>query len=158
MRSWLQPTLHCGSSRAHYVDQHWRKAVIEPKSALAVTARLAADYAPVWHITRRDLADSGQIPRHGWFRAPRHYSASRSVVTRFTRTAPGCRFIHCLDHAVRTPVSVRNGMTINAVLSGSPTTSSYFTALRRMTILPILGVREFSAINPRVTLIKQIMG
>ncbi len=36
-------------------------------------------------VTRRELAENGQGPRNCWFRAPRHYSASLSVVTRALR-------------------------------------------------------------------------
>jgi len=58
------------------------RAVTEPRLALALIARLTAEYAPGCHITRRELAESRQIPRHRWYRAPRHYSASLLVVTR----------------------------------------------------------------------------
>ena len=59
----------------------------------------------LFRVTRRELAESRKITRHCWSRAPRHYSASRLVVTRAVPTAP---LYQCLcRHATRFPTQGR---------------------------------------------------
>ena len=56
-------------------------------------------------VTRRELAESRQNAGICWFRAPRHYSASRLVVTRPVPTAPRYQCLRC--HATRFPTQGR---------------------------------------------------
>ena len=86
------------------------RAVTEPKLAMALIASLTAEYAPGSNITRRELTESGQNARRCWFRAPRHYSASRSVVTRCTTEIALYRS-HC---------SANNGISPNGHSDSEP--------------------------------------
>ncbi len=65
-------------------------------------------------VTQRELAETGQNPRNCWIRAPRHYSASRLVVTRQRRSV----WSEC--HAVAPHPDCYRGLAATVGTGGAP--------------------------------------